>query len=306
LRAIGVDLGGTKIAAGVVDEQGRVLHRDQLPSDLSDASALCDQIVELVGHFDDAHGIGIGAAGIVDYELGRYLYGPNTGLAEIDLVRIVSKRTGHRVVLDNDGNCAAWGEHRFGAGRGTQHFLCITLGTGIGAGFVFNGRPYRGAHGGAGEVGHMLVDPSGPPCGCGRRGCWEQFASGMALERLAREELPEHRNSLLFEARPLHGPMVTAAARQGDPFACDVVHRTAVWIGWGLASLVNIFEPELIAISGGMAVDWDLFADGATEAMIDRAEATDHRPMPSIVASSLRSDAGIVGAALLVLDENHL
>jgi glucokinase len=306
-NAIGIDLGGTKIAAGVVDESGRVHARDQLPSDVHDPDELVEQMRELIRRLgvSDADGVGIGAAGIIDHANGRYLYGPNTGLRDLDLAKTISKAVGMPASLDNDANCAAWGEHRYGVGRGKDHFLCITLGTGIGGGFVFAGRPYRGAHGGAAEVGHMLVDPDGPKCGCGRRGCWEQFASGMALERLATAELPAHPESSLRAAAgegPVSGPMITTAARQGDAFAADLVVRIARWVGWGLASLVNIFEPERIAIAGGIAADWDLFADDAVRAMNDRAEAPTHRPMPDVVVAELGRDAGVVGAALLVLD----
>lgn len=287
--AIGVDLGGTKIAAGVVDETGAVLHREQIPS-VRDPDRLVKEVAKLVEDVSDgrAAGVGIGAAGIIDHQHGRYLYGPNTGFHSLELAKAVSDVVGLPAVLDNDANCAAWGEHRFGAGRGCVDFLCITLGTGIGGGFVFGSRPYRGAHGGAGEVGHMLVDPNGPLCGCGRRGCWEQFASGMALERLA--------------GPGTKGPEITRAARDGDARAADLVATTACWVGWGLASLVNVFEPQRIAIAGGIASDWDLFADDAIRAMRERAEAPDFRPMPDVVVAELGQNAGVVGAALLVLD----
>ena len=300
-KAIGIDLGGTKIAGGVVDEHGAVLAREQLPSDIEHPSAQIKQLVADLGASDVA-GVGIGAAGLIDHANGRYLFGPNTGFRDLDLAQVISDAVGLPVSLDNDANCAAWGEHHFGCGRGTRDFLCITLGTGIGGGFVFAGRPYRGAHGGAAEVGHMLVDPDGPLCGCGRRGCWEQFASGMALERLAREEIAGRPDSILASQSPILGPMITRAARDGDAFARDLIARTARWVGWGLASLVNIFEPERIAVAGGIADDWDLFADDAIVALAERAEAPDYRPMPDVVASSLGRDTGIVGAALLVLD----
>lgn len=303
-EAVGVDFGGTKIAAGVVDDSGQVLRRARTASD---PDKLCDQIVELVGELDASAvgGVGIGAAGIVDHAAGRYLYGPNTGLEDLDLVRELSERLGCAVALDNDANCAAWGEHRFGVGRGTQHFVCVTLGTGIGGGFVLQGRPYRGAHGGAAEIGHMLVDPEGPPCGCGRRGCWEQYASGMALERLAAKELPTQPQSALRSEEKVTGERVSAAARAGDAFARDLVERTARWVGWGLASLVNILEPERVAVAGGLADDWDLFEATAKAAMHERVEASDARPMPPVVRAELGADAGIVGAALLVLDEAY-
>jgi glucokinase len=292
--AIGVDIGGTKISAGVVDEHGIILRRAELPSDLDDAESVCRQIAKLTGELgtQGAVGLGIGAAGLVDHDTGHYFYGPNTGLRDCDLGPLASDIVGLPAKLDNDANCAAWAEHRFGVGEGCRHFMCITLGTGIGGGFVVEGRPYRGAHGGAGEVGHMMVDPNGRPCACGRKGCWEQYASGLALERMAREAM----------GREVHGPEITRAARHGDADALRLVEQLATWVGWGLGSLVNIFEPERIAIAGGVARDWDLLADAAQAAMVDRIEAADRRPTPALLAAELGHDAGIVGAALLVLE----
>jgi len=306
--AIGVDLGGTKIAAGIVDTTGTITARHEMPSDLDDATSVARQIADLVRALgaDGAPGIGIGAAGIVDFSTGHYSFGPNTGLQDIDLAKVVAAETGAHVRVDNDANCAAWAEHRFGVGRGTKNFVCVTLGTGIGGGFVIDGRAYRGAHGGAAEIGHMLVDPTGPPCGCGRRGCWEQYASGLAMERVAREELPAHPESTLHTSivdGRIPGPAITLAARDGDAFARAVVDETARWVGWGLGSLVNILEPECFAIAGGIVRDWDLFADLAHAAMCERMEAPDRRPTPKLLAAALGPDAGIVGAALLILDE---
>ena len=292
--AIGVDIGGTKIAAGVVDDKGNLLERAEMPSDIDDAESVCRQISKLVDALgvDDALGLGIGAAGIVDHATGHYFYGPNTGLRDCDLASVASEIVGLPTKLDNDANCAAWAEHRFGVGEGCQQFLCVTLGTGIGGGIVVNGRPYRGAHGGAGEIGHMVVDPDGPLCGCGNRGCWEQYASGLALERMAREALGEdHR-----------GQEITRLARHGDEEARLVVDEMARWVGWGLGSIVNILEPERIAIAGGVARDWDLLADIAYAAMTERIEASDRRPTPLLLRAELGHDAGIVGAALLMLE----
>lgn len=291
---MGIDIGGTKVAAGLVDGDGDIVARAEAPSDLSEASAVIRQVAVLCEQLRggaDVAGVGIGAAGVVDHATGHYVFGPNTGLADIDLVSMVSEATGLAVRLDNDANCAAWAEHSFGAGRGADHFMCVTLGTGIGGGFVFNGQRYRGAHGGAAEIGHILVDPNGPLCGCGRRGCWEQYASGLALTRRASEVL----------GRELKGPEVTKAARGGDPKALGVVDEVARWVGWGLGSLVNVLEPEVIAIAGGISRDWDLFSDAATEAMVERIEAASQRPLPRLVVAELGPDAGLVGAALLIL-----
>ena len=306
--AIGVDLGGTKIAAGIVDGTGRLIERAELPSDIDEPDSVAAQVAELVDKLgpQSVTGLGIGAAGIVDHATGHYLYGPNTGLREVQLDALISEKVGLTVRVDNDANCAAWAEHRFGVGRGTQHFLCITLGTGIGGGLVLDGRPYRGAHGGAAEIGHMIVDPDGPMCGCGRRGCWEQYASGLALERSALVELSGHADSSLrneLHAGRVRGRAITDAARKGDAFAIELVENVARWVGWGLGSLVNILEPERIAIAGGIAEDWDLFEGVALDGMRERVEAAERRPVPDVARAELGPDAGIVGAALLVLDE---
>ncbi|HVE93262.1 MAG TPA: ROK family glucokinase [Actinomycetota bacterium] len=305
-EAIGIDLGGTKIAAGVVDELGRVVRSERMPSDLDDAAELERAVRDLVGRLDapDAAAVGVGAAGIVDFESGRYLYGPNTGLRDVPMREVVAGAVGRPVVVDNDANCAAWAEHRFGAGKGTRHFICVTLGTGVGGGIVIDGRPYRGAHGGAAEIGHMLADPDGPLCGCGRLGCWEQFASGRALERMAREELGAGATGALAAvgAGSLRGETVTRAARDGDEVAVRIVNRLAEWIGWGFASLVNVFDPERIAVGGGLAREWDLLADRAVRAMRERVEAPDYRPLPDIVAAELGGEAGMVGAGWMALE----
>ena len=162
-------------------------------------------------------------------ETGHYFYGPNTGLRDFDLAMLASEAVRLPVRIDNDANCAAWAEHRFGVGRGCANFMCVTLGTGIGGGFVVAGKPYRGAHGGAAEIGHMLVDPDGPLCGCGRHGCWEQFASGLALEQMALEGINAHDDSVLTEhyhAGRIRGPAITHAAREGDAFAASLATRS--------------------------------------------------------------------------------
>ena len=293
--AIGVDIGGTKISAGVVDTSGTITSRGELRSDADDPSSICRQIAELIAllEVEGATGLGIGAAGIVDPTTGRYVFGPNTGFDDFNLAEMASDAVRLPVRIDNDANCAAWAEHRFGVGEGSRHFMCVTLGTGIGGGFVLDGKPYRGAHGGAAEIGHMLMDPDGPLCGCGRRGCWEQFASGLALERMGREAY----------GREIEGTEITKLARSGDDVAQKLVDELAHWIGIGLGSLVNILEPERIAIAGGIVRDWDLFADIAHARMLDQIEAADRRPPPTLLPAELGHDAGIVGAASLILSD---
>lgn len=303
--AIGVDLGGTKIAAGLVDEAGRILERAQVPTSGDQESILeaLSGVAEKLGA-SSTEGVGVGAAGMVNFETGYYLYAPNVAMGDVDLAEVISKATGCRVVVDNDANVACWGEHRFGAGRGTRHFLMVTLGTGIGGGLVVDGKPFRGAHGGAGEIGHMLVDAGGPVCGCGARGCWEAVASGTALTRMAAEQLRP--GSSVYELaggnpQDVDGRMVTDAAREGDEFALELCRELGRWIGLGIASLINILEPEKVAIAGGLSEDWDLFSQASREAVAFQAEAASQRQMPAVVRAQLGPEAGIVGAASLVL-----
>ncbi|MGH2546965.1 MAG: ROK family protein, partial [Actinomycetota bacterium] len=189
--AIGIDVGGTKVAGLRVAEDGAVLGRTERPTPADDVAATVETVSELAAELAAAGGeaIGVGAAGMVDFDAGVLRYAPNLAWREIPLRDLLSERTGLPCVVDNDANAAAWGEYRFGAARGYRHVLVVTVGTGIGGGIVADGELFRGAHGFAAEIGHIIVEPDGPLCGCGNRGCWEQVASGRALDRLARAEV---------------------------------------------------------------------------------------------------------------------
>jgi glucokinase len=206
------------------------------------------------------------------------------------------------VVVDNDGNAAAWGEHRFGAGRGASEMLMVTVGTGIGGGLVTGGRLFRGAHGFAAEIGHIIVEPNGPLCGCGNRGCWEQVASGRAIGRMGRAAGAEHPESLLVELAggdpaSVHGPVVTEAARRGDPMAVEILSEVGRRLGEGIAGLVNVLDPELVVVGGGASQAGDLLLEPARRAFDASVEAVDHRPRVPLVAAALGNDAGAIGAA---------
>ncbi|MDQ4004711.1 MAG: ROK family protein, partial [Actinomycetota bacterium] len=186
--AVGVDLGGTKIAGRLVRDDGRVLTADERETP-GDTEAILETMVSLIQRLrsDDVMGVGIGAAGMVDFEAGAMPFSPNLPLRDVPIRDRIASATGLRCVVDNDANAAGWGERQLGAGRGHDHMLLLTVGTGIGGALITGGRVYRGAHGFAGEVGHVIVEPDGPLCGCGNRGCWEQMASGQAIDRLARD-----------------------------------------------------------------------------------------------------------------------
>jgi glucokinase len=216
----------------------------------------------------------------------------------------VAEATGLVVRAENDATCATWAEHISGAGRGVPDLLVVTLGTGIGGGFVLDGRLERGANGFAGEIGHMVVDHDGVACVCGRRGCWERYASGTGLGRMAREAAQAGRGSRMIELAGddpelVRGEHATAAALEGDPEALAVLRRLAGWVGLGLASLVHILDVRRIVIGGGLVEAGDTLLDPVRSAFAERLYAPDHRPEVEIVAAELGEQAGAIGAALL-------
>jgi glucokinase len=208
------------------------------------------------------------------------------------------------VQVDNDATCAAWGERELGAAKGSDDVVVVTLGTGIGGGLVLDGHLYRGAHGFAGEVGHIKVDPAGPPCPCGGRGCWERYASGSALGRFGREAGEGGRAVRVVELaggdfHDVRGEHVGAAAREGDPEALELMDRYAWWVAQGLANLADAFDPDKIVVGGGMLESVDLFLDRTREVFADLVLAGPRRPPVDIVPATLGERAGAIGAALV-------
>lgn len=252
--------------------------------------------------------VGVGAAGQVD--LGGVLrFAPNLpGVLDAELAAMLTQAVGRPVVVDNDANCATWAEARLGAGVGADDFVLVTLGTGIGGGLVLDGRLRRGANGFAGEPGHMIVDPHGPPCPCGRRGCWERFASGSGLGRLGREAAEAGQAEAVRalaggNAEDVRGEHVTRAARDGDLGARAVMARFAWWVGLGIANIADLFDPSLVVVGGGLADEADLFLSEAARVANELVIATGHRPELPVVAAAFGPEAGALGAALLASDE---
>lgn len=304
--AIGIDIGGTKVAALRVAEYGDVLDRRERPTPADDVAATVETVSDLAAELAAAGGeaIGVGAAGMVDFAAGVLRYAPNLAWREVPLRDLLSERTGLPCVVDNDANVAAWGEYRFGAARGYRHVLAVTVGTGIGGGIVADGELLRGAHGFAAEIGHIIVEPDGPPCGCGNRGCWEQVASGRALGRLARAEVerePAGRIAALARGAEASGRHVSEAAREGDPAAAVIFATVGRRLGEGIAGLVNILDPEVVIVGGGVAEEGAVLLEPAREAFLDAVEAPEHRPEVPILAATLGNDAGAIGAAALGL-----
>jgi glucokinase len=304
--AIGIDIGGTKVAGLRVAEDGAVLDRTERPTPADDVAATVETVSELAAELAAAGGeaVGVGAAGMVDFAAGVLRYAPNLAWKEIPLRDLLSERTGLPCVVDNDANVAAWGEYRFGAARGYRHVLVVTVGTGIGGGIVSDGELFRGAHGFAAEIGHFIVEPGGPPCGCGNRGCWEQVASGQALDRLARAEVqrdPGGRIAALAGGAEATGRHVSDAAREGDPSATAIFAAVGRRLGEGIAGLVNILDPEVVIVGGGVAEEGAVLLEPARGAFVDAVEAPEHRPEVPILAATLGNDAGAIGAAALGL-----
>jgi glucokinase len=305
--AIGVDVGGTKVAAGLVDETGRIIAKLKRSTPaaipLRTEQAIADVVNELLaGH--QVAAIGLGAAGFVDRERATMLFAPNLAWRDEPLKQRVEERLGRQVVVENDANASAWAEARFGAARGYRDVMLVAVGTGIGAAIIIGGELYRGRWGIAGEPGHVRVVPDGRLCGCGNRGCWEQYASGNALVAEAREfarRTPVGAMRLLQlgggVVEGISGPEITRAATEGDPAALRCFQTVGGWLGQGLADLAAILDPACFVIGGGVSEAGDLLLDPARAAFERALTGRGHRPFAEIRVAQLGQDAGIVGAA---------
>lgn len=307
MLSIGIDIGGTKVAAGVVDDDGAIVDQLVEPTPSTSPQAIEDAIVSCVDRlrrYHDVCAVGIGAAGWVDTEQALVRFSPHLAWRNEPLRDRLSSRIDVPVLVDNDANAAAWAEFRFGAGRGANVMVCVTLGTGIGGALVINGELFRGTYGMAGEFGHMTVVPDGHWCPCGNRGCWEQYASGNALVRdaraLAAEGAPQAM-ALLERAggdpARLVGPDVTAAALADDALAVNLIADVGTWLGRGLANLAAALDPQKFVIGGGVSEAGE-FLVGPAQAAFDRTlTGRGFRPSAAIELAELRNSAGLIGAA---------
>jgi glucokinase len=304
---IGVDVGGTKVLAGVVDELGNVLERDRVDTPKTDPGAIADVIGSLVAGLRTRHSVeavGIGAAGFIDLDRANVLFAPNLVWRDEPLTERVSKIIDLPIVVENDANCHAWAEYRFGAGRGKHNVVAAIVGTGIGGGLVLDGELFRGGFGIAAEFGHIRVVPGGRLCGCGNHGCWEQYCSGMALVREAREiaiaapiRVPHLLESIGHDVEAINGPRVTEAALAGDPGALECFETIGRSLGEGLASLAAILDPDCFVVGGGVADSGRLLMDPARVAFDASLTGGAYRPHAPVLAAELGSAAGLVGAA---------
>lgn len=303
---IGVDVGGTKVLAGEVSETGEVRRtaRCSTPGRLVDAALVEDALTAAVTEVADGRpidGVGIAAAGFVDGAGARVMFAPHLPWRGEDVRARLTERWGTLVALDNDANCAARAEHAYGAARGVDDALVLTLGTGIGGALLLGGRVHRGRNGMAGEFGHMQVVPEGQPCECGGRGCWEQYSSGNALVRYARHGIGREPSVLeeLSDGNPelITGPMVTAAAEAGDLVARQAFASVGDWLGVGIANLVAAFDPECVVVGGGVSAAGDKLLEPARQALVRSLVGAADREVPPLLCALLGPEAGVVGAA---------
>ncbi|MGZ4474068.1 MAG: ROK family glucokinase [Nocardioides sp.] len=304
--ACGVDVGGTKILGGVIDDHGTIVEEVRVTSPATDPDAIQDAIASVVLELKSRHEIatvGVGAAGYVDKARRTVMFAPNIAWRDVDLADRLEKKISLPVVIENDGNAAAWGEFAFGAGADVDDMLMVTVGTGIGGGLVLDGELYRGAFGVGGEIGHMRVVPGGIVCGCGKLGCFEKYASGSALVQQVRTAAPgDPRAAALIERAggvvdAITGPMVTDLARSGDAFCVDALATLGTWLGEGIASLTAVLDPAVVTIGGGVADAEALLLDPTRAAFQAQLTGRGFRPELEIRKASLGNRAGLVGAA---------
>ena len=306
MHAIGIDIGGTKIAGALVDESGNILRELRVPTPADDPKALTQAVAELIRELavgQEVLGAGIAAAGFIDAEQSNIVYAPNLSWRNEPFKAEVEALVDVPVILENDANAAGWAEYRFGAGRGYKHMVMLTIGTGVGGAVIADSRMLRGGFGIAGELGHIRVVPDGRLCGCGQHGCLESYGSGSALLRSAREladsddPLGARLRELEAEKGQLTGAEVYAAILEKDPGALKLLAELGSWIGQAIGSLVAVLDPEIVVIGGGVSAAGDLLLNPIREAFLKHLPARGFRPELKIVAAEFVNDAGVVGAA---------
>ncbi|NYF96812.1 ROK family glucokinase [Janibacter cremeus] len=314
---VGIDIGGTKVSGGVLDDDGRILVRTRRDTpDRSNAPRIVEDTIvevfeELLALADEAGveppaTVGVGAAGFVAADRATVVFAPHLSWRNEPLRESLGKRIDLPIVIENDANAALWAEYRFGAARGVTHAVMITLGTGIGGAVLVGGHLVRGRYGIAGEFGHMQVVPGGQRCECGNRGCWEQYSSGNALVREARglamanspmaADLIAHVGG---DVEDLTGPRITDAAKEGDATAIELLAEIGHWLGVGIADLAAALDPEVFIVGGGVSAAEDLLLGPARDTFSRQLAGRGYRPAARIVTARFGPDAGLIGAATL-------
>ncbi len=308
------DLGGTTTQVALIDERGKISLDARQPTLLKSSTSIIDGVVELteellaaVGKTKvDLDGFGIGVAGLVDFKTGAVVFAPNLPLRNAPLKKILSGRLGTRVVVENDAAAATLGEARFGAGRGVQNLVMLTIGTGIGGGIIVDGALYRGTSGSAGELGHMVIDAGGAPCECGGQGCLEAAASGRAIAARARAAVKKAGGGKIVDLvegdlKNITGEVVAQAAGAGDKTAVAVLEETGRLIGAGLVTIVNAFNPDMIILGGGV-MNGDTIILKTASAAVKKCGLVPNRDVVKIVPAKLGNKAGLYGIGSLLAE----
>ncbi len=316
---IGIDLGGTNIAAGIVDKEFKIIAKSSVPTNAerpaeeiaADIAQVCRNVCAESGiALSDIDSVGIASPGIVDDESGEIIYTNNLPFKHFPILPMLKRELGIKEAhIENDANAAAWGEAIAGAARGSKSSLMITLGTGVGGGIIDSGKVFKGFNSAAGELGHIVIEVDGRPCSCGRRGCWEAYSSATGLINMTREKLEECEKSgrktamteLVQKAGRVNGRIAFDGKRAGDAAAIEVVDEYIKYLASGLASMINIFQPEVVSIGGGISNEGQYLLDLVVPPVLNEIYGTGVVETPAIRIATLRNDAGIIGAAVLGL-----
>lgn len=307
MLSIGIDIGGTKILGALVDAQGKVVEELRIPSPAQDPDLMVDTVVELIQDLtasatDVIAGVGVAAAGFIDADQSHILYAPNLNWRNEPMRERLQQRITHPVFIENDANAAGWAEYKFGAGRGSKDMVMLTLGTGVGGAVIADYKLRRGGFGIAGELGHVRVVQDGRLCGCGRKGCVEQYSSGTAVlkaaKKLANSEGPMgQRLSELAAGQEMTGHHVYQALLEHDPGALSVVRTAADYLAQAMGTIQAVLDPQVYVIGGGLSEAGDIILDPIREALAANLPARGFRPEPKIVAAQFTNQAGVIGAA---------
>jgi len=314
---IGIDLGGTNIAAGLVNEQFEIVAQDSTPTLVgrpgeelvADIAKMCRSVCEQAEiALEEIVSIGIASPGIVDNDTGCVVYANNLKFKNFPIIPLLREMTGvEKIYIENDANAAAWGEAIAGAAKGSKSSVMITLGTGVGGGIIADGKVFKGFNSAAGELGHIVIEVGGVPCSCGRKGCWEAYSSATGLIRMTKEKLDECAASgretkmteLVAQKGKINGRTAFDAKRLGDEAAAEVVEKYVDYLASGIASMINIFQPEVLSIGGGISNEGQYLLDLVVPKVRAQQYGTDLVPLTDIRIATLRNNAGIIGAAVL-------
>ena len=305
---IGIDLGGTNIVAGVVDENYQILTKASVKTNLprpeqeiaADMAAVARQAAEEAGlSLDQIEWVGVGTPGIANSATGIIEYSNNLGFCNTPMVQYLEEALGRPAFIENDANAAAYGEYVAGAAKGAKHAVCITLGTGVGGGIIIDGKIYCGSNFGGAEIGHTVIDVNGPMCSCGRKGCFEVFSSATGLIRMTKEALAAHPESALKDEERITGRTAFNYMRAGDETAKQVVDDYIRYLAAGITNTINIFQPDVLCIGGGVCNEGDPLLLPMKEIVKKEVYTRNSPKNTEIVIAKLGNDAGIIGAAFL-------